>query len=45
MATTAVVYRATGKRKTSVARVVLVPGSGQVVVPRITIPDITAANR
>ena len=32
MATTAVVYRATGKRKTSVARVVLVPGSGQVVV-------------
>ena len=32
MANTPVVYRGTGKRKTSVARVVLVPGTGQVTV-------------
>ena len=32
MANTPVAYRGTGKRKTSVARVVLVPGSGQVTV-------------
>ena len=52
MATTAVVYRATGKRKTSVARVVLVPGSGQVVVngkalaeyfPRPTLQSVAMA--
>ena len=32
MADTAVAYRGTGKRKTSVARVVLVPGAGVVTV-------------
>ena len=32
MADTAVSYRGTGKRKTSVARVVLVPGSGAITV-------------
>ena len=32
MANTPVAYRGTGKRKTSVARVVLVPGTGQVTV-------------
>ena len=32
MATTAAVYRGTGKRKTSVARVILAPGSGEVTV-------------
>ena len=32
MADTAVSYRGTGKRKTSVARVVLVPGAGAITV-------------
>ena len=32
MATTAAVYRGTGKRKTSVARVILAPGAGDVTV-------------
>jgi small subunit ribosomal protein S9 len=32
VATTAAVYRGTGKRKTSVARVILAPGSGEVTV-------------
>ena len=32
MADTAVTYRGTGKRKTSVARVVLVPGAGAITV-------------
>ena len=52
MADTAVSYRGTGKRKTSVARVVLVPGSGQVTVngrplgeyfPRQTLQSIALA--
>jgi small subunit ribosomal protein S9 len=49
---TPVAYRATGKRKTSVARVVLVPGSGQVMVngktlveyfPRPTLQSVATA--
>jgi small subunit ribosomal protein S9 len=32
VATTAAVYRGTGKRKTSVARVILAPGAGEVTV-------------
>ncbi len=52
MADTAVAYRGTGKRKTSVARVVLVPGSGEVTVngkplaayfPRPTLQSIALA--
>jgi len=34
VANSSVAYRSTGKRKTSVARVVLVPGSGQITVNR-----------
>jgi len=49
---TPVAYRATGKRKTSVARVVLVPGSGQFVIngktlveyfPRPTLQSVATA--
>jgi small subunit ribosomal protein S9 len=49
---TPVAYRGTGKRKTSVARVVLVPGSGQVTVngkslaeyfPRPTLQSVATA--
>jgi small subunit ribosomal protein S9 len=49
---TVAAYRATGKRKTSVARVVLVPGSGEVAVngrplaeyfPRRTLQSIVTA--
>jgi small subunit ribosomal protein S9 len=49
---TPVAYRGTGKRKTSVARVVLVPGSGQITVngktlaeyfPRPTLQSVATA--
>ena len=52
MPNTPVAYRATGKRKTSVARVVLVPGSGQFVIngktlveyfPRPTLQSVATA--
>ena len=52
MANSPVAYRATGKRKTSVARVALVPGSGQVNVngkalaeyfPRPTLQSVAMA--
>ena len=39
MADTAVSYRGTGKRKTSVARVVLVPGAGAITVNGKTIEE------
>ena len=39
MADTAVAYRGTGKRKTSVARVVLVPGAGTVTVNGKTLDE------
>ena len=52
MPNTPVAYRATGKRKTSVARVVLVPGSGQFTIngktlveyfPRPTLQSVATA--
>ena len=52
MPNTPVAYRGTGKRKTSVARVVLVPGSGQFVIngkalveyfPRPTLQSVVTA--
>jgi small subunit ribosomal protein S9 len=52
VANTPVAYRGTGKRKTSVARVVLVPGTGQVTVngkalaeyfPRPTLQSVATA--
>ena len=52
MASTSVAYRGTGKRKMSVARVVLVPGSGQITVngkplaeyfPRPTLQSVALA--
>jgi small subunit ribosomal protein S9 len=52
VATTSVAYRGTGKRKTSVARVVLAPGSGQMTVngkalaeyfPRPTLQSVATA--
>ena len=52
MPNTPVAYRGTGKRKTSVARVVLVPGSGQFVIngktlveyfPRPTLQSVATA--
>jgi len=52
VANTPVAYRGTGKRKTSVARVVLVPGTGQVTVngkalaeyfPRPTLQSVAMA--
>jgi small subunit ribosomal protein S9 len=52
VATSSVAYRGTGKRKTSVARVVLSPGSGQITVngkalaeyfPRPTLQSVATA--